>query len=68
MSYETLKSEISKLVETNYQNGMRINDIRAAIHAIDLMVEQWAAIEVLEIAKSMQDEETRGDLANILCS
>mgnify|MGYP001590493878 CR=1 FL=1 len=54
MKYEKLKNELARVVEAHYQDGTRINDIRAAIYAVDLMAEQFGAIELLEIAKSMR--------------
>lgn len=56
MSYENLKKEITQAVIECYQGGTPINDIRAAIHAADLMAEQYGAIELLEIAKSMANK------------
>lgn len=53
MSYENLKKEITQAVQDHYQGGTPINDIRAVLHAADLMAEQYGAIELLEIAKSM---------------
>ena len=56
MNYEELKAELARVVEAHYRGGTRINDIRAAIMATDLMAEQWGAIELFEIAKSMSAE------------
>lgn len=56
MSYENLKTELLDLVEKNYRDGTPINDVRAAIRAVDLMAEQLGAIQLLEIAKSMADK------------
>ena len=56
MSYENLKKELVLAVQEHYQGGTPINDIRAALHAADLMAEQYGAIELLEIAKSMANK------------
>jgi len=56
MSYENLKKELATAVQEHYQGGTPINDIRAALHATDLMAEQYGAIELLEIAKSMANK------------
>ena len=53
MSYETLKKELIAIIDDHYQNGAPINDIRAAFHAAYLIAEQYGAIELMEIAKSM---------------
>lgn len=52
MSYENLKKEITQAVQEHYHGGTPLNDIRAAIHAADLMAEQFGAIEMIEIIKS----------------
>lgn len=57
MSYENLKKELTQAVQDHYQGGTPINDIRAAIHAADLMAEQFGAIELLEIARSMATKD-----------
>jgi hypothetical protein len=56
-NYNELKDELARIVEAHYQGGTRINDIRAAIYSVDLMAEQFSAIELLEIAKSMGGEK-----------
>ena len=56
MSYENLKRELTTAVQEHYQGGTPINDIRAALYAADLMAEQFGAIEILEVAKSMSSK------------
>lgn len=56
MSYENLKKELTTAVQDHYQGGTPINDIRAAIRAADLMAEQFGAIELVEIARSMANK------------
>ena len=42
-----------------YQDGTPINDIRAALYAVDLMAEQFGVIEIFnEVAKSMSAKVT----------
>jgi hypothetical protein len=54
VSYEKLKAALATAVQEHYQSGTPIIDIRAAIHAADLLAEQYAAIELMEIAKSLE--------------
>ena len=56
LSYENLKRELTTAVQEHYQGGTPINDIRAALHAADLMAEKIGAIEILEVAKSMSSK------------
>ena len=56
LSYENLKLELTTAVQEHYQGGTPINDIRAALHAADLMAEKIGAIEILEVAKSMSSK------------
>ena len=56
MSYENLKEELVAILHKHYQGDTSINDIRGALHVVDLMAEQLAAIQLMEIAKSMANK------------
>lgn len=57
-NFESLKKELHKIVKESYEDGVVIPDIRAAIHAVDLMMEQYSAMEILHLAKRMSDDKS----------
>jgi len=56
-TFEALKKELHEIVKLSYEEGMVILDIRAAIHATDLMMEQYSAMETLHVAKKMNEDK-----------
>lgn len=57
MSYGKLKAELADIVQQHYQSGTPLIDIRAALHAADLLAEQLGAFDLWEMAKQSQTNE-----------
>lgn len=51
MNWQKLRKELEEIVQENYQGGAPIKDIRAALHAADLLAKQYEAIELLHKSK-----------------
>ena len=58
MSYEQIKKELETLVHNHYRDGTPIMDIRAALRVSDLTAEQFGALELMEAAKKMNEQES----------